>query len=84
MRLCVDFRKQNEMTKKCVYPLPNMNDCVETLAGNKLFSQLDMAGIFWQLLSSQLAKELTAFRTEDGQFQFTRMPFGLINALASL
>jgi len=71
------------MTKKCVYPLPNIEDCVETLAGKRFFSQLDMASGFWQLPVSQKARELTSFRTEDGQYQFTRMPFGLTNAPAS-
>lgn len=49
LRLCVDFRKLNDMTKKCVYPLPNIEDCIETLAGKRFFSQLDMASGFWQL-----------------------------------
>ena len=32
LRLCVDFRRLNDMTKKCVYPLPNVEKCIETLA----------------------------------------------------
>lgn len=83
LRLCVDFRRLNDATKKCVYPLPNVEDCIDTLAGKKYFSQLDMASGFWQLPLTSRAKELTSFRTEDGQYQFTRMPFGLTNAPAS-
>jgi hypothetical protein len=83
LRLCVDFRKLNDVTKKCKYPLPNVDDCVETLAGKRYFSKLDMASGFWQLPLTERARELTAFRTEDGHYQFTRMPFGLTNAPAS-
>lgn len=80
-RLCIDFRKLNEQTKKIVYPLPNIEDCLETLSGKRYFSQLDMASGFWPMENN--SKQLTAFRTEDGLYQFTRMPFGLTNAPAS-
>lgn len=83
MRLCVDFRKLNDATKKCKYPLPNVDDCIETLGGKRYFSKLDMASGFWQLPLTRRARELTAVRTEDGHFQFVRMPFGLCNAPAS-
>lgn len=43
MRLCVDFRKLNDLTKKTVYPLPNIEDCLETLAGKKYYSLIDFA-----------------------------------------
>lgn len=71
------------MTKKCSYPLPNTEDCMEPLSGNIFYSQLDMASGFWQIPLSQRAKELTAFRTDEGLYQFKRMPFGLCNAPAS-
>lgn len=83
LRLCVDFRRLNMVTKKTVYPLPNTEDCLETLAGKHYFSTIDFASGFWQIPVEESSKELTAFRTEDGQFQFCRMPFGLTNAPAS-
>ena len=82
-RLCLDFRKLNDVTKRSVYPLPNIEDCLESLAGKEYFSQLDFTSGFWQIPMEERSKELTAFRTEDGQFQFKRMPFGLTNAPAS-
>ena len=82
-RLCVDFRKLNDLTKKSVYPLPNIEDCLDSIAGKKIFSQMDFAAGFWQIPMEASSKELTAFRTEDGLFQFNRMPFGLTNAPAS-
>lgn len=83
LRICIDFRKLNLVTKKSSYPLPNIEDCLEPLTGNTFFSQLDLASGFWQIPISEKAKPLTSFRTEDGQFQFRRMPFGLCNAPAS-
>lgn len=82
-RLCVDFRKLNKMTKKNVYPLPNIDETLDSLAGNKYYSQLDFASGYWQIPMSENAKEKTAFKTEDGLFEFERMPFGLTNAPAS-
>ena len=82
-RLCIDFRKLNLMTKKTVYPLPNIEECLETLSGKTYFSQLDFASGFWQIPMHENSREMTAFRTEDGLFQFKRMPFGLTNAPAS-
>lgn len=83
MRLCADFRKLNEQTRKNVYPLPNIEDCLEPLCGNRYFSTLDLASGYWQISMAKEAREKTAFRTEDGHFQFCRMPFGLCNAPAS-
>lgn len=82
-RLCVDFRKLNNLTKKVAYPLPNIDGCLDTLAGKRYFSLIDFASGFWQVPMAPEARELTAFRTEDGQFQFKKMPFGLTNAPAT-
>ena len=82
-RLCIDFGKLNLVTKKVVYPLPNIDECLETLSGKTYFSQLDSKSGFWQIAMEKSSKELTAFRTEDGLFQFRRMPFGLTNAPAT-
>lgn len=82
-RVCIDFRKLNEKTKKNAYPLPDVDDCIETLAGKRFFSQIDFSSGFWQIPLETKSKEYTAFRTEDGHYQFRRMPFGLCNAPAS-
>lgn len=82
-RLCVDFRGLNAVTKKDSYPLPHVEACLEAVAGNKFYTLLDFAQGYWQIPLSERAKERTAFRTERGHWQFTRMPFGLCNAPAS-
>lgn len=71
-RICIDFRRLNEMIKKSSHPLPIIENCLEPLAGNEFFSQLDLASGFWQIPLSKRARELTAFRTEDGLFHFKK------------
>lgn len=82
-RLCIDFRRLNALTKKNCYPLPNIEQCIESLAGKRFFTQLDFASGYWQMPMASSSKELTAFRTTEGLYQFKRMPFGLTNAPAS-
>jgi len=82
-RLCIDFRELNAMTKKFVYPLPKIEDCIDTLAGNHFISLLDFSSGFHHLPLEEKSKELTAFKTEDGLFHYTRMPFDLANAPSS-
>lgn len=57
LRLCIDFRPLNTVTKKTSYPLPNAEDCLEPLCGNKFFTQLDLASGFWQIPMAPESKE---------------------------
>ena len=49
LRLCIDYRKLNELTIKNRYPLPRIDDMFDLLSGDKVFSQLDLATGFHQL-----------------------------------
>jgi len=82
-RLCIDFRKLNSVTKRDSFPLPNAEECLEHLAGNRYFSSLDFASVYWQLPVARESRELTAFRVDGQVYQFRRMPFGLTNAPAT-
>jgi len=83
LRLCVDYRKLNNVTKKDSYPLPRIDDMLETLSGSQWFSSLDLASGFWQVELDQTTKEKTAFVTKFGIYEFEVMPFGLCNAPAT-
>ena len=82
IRFCIDFRKLNSLTLKDAYPLPRIDECLESLGGSKWFSTLDLASGYWQCEVEESDRPKTAFSTHKGLFQFKVMPFGLSNAPA--
>ena len=82
-RMCIDFCKINQSTKKDVIPLPRTDDLLEALGGAQWFSSLDLALGYWQMQVKEEDRPKTAFSTRRGQFQWTVMPFGLTNGPAS-
>ena len=83
LRFCVDYRKVNELTRKDAYPLPRVDDTLETLSGSKWFSTLDLLSGYWQVKVEECDRDKTAFVTKEGLDEFKVMPFGLSNAPAT-
>ena len=83
-RFCVDYRKLNSVTKRDSYPLPRICDIMDTLGRSKIFSTMDLKSAYHQIPVHPADIEKTAFTCHRGLFEFTRMPFGLANAPASL
>ena len=82
-RFCVDFRRVNAVTKKDVYPLPRIDDILDTLGGAQYFSTLDLSSGYWQIELDPATRDKSAFTSHCGLYEFTRMPFGLCNAPAT-
>ena len=82
-RFCVDYRKLNSVTKKDVYPLPRIDDILDTLEGATYFTTLDLASGYWQIGLDPESAAKSAFITHRGLHEFARMPFGMCNAPAT-
>ncbi|KAL5474644.1 hypothetical protein EMCRGX_G026625 [Ephydatia muelleri] len=82
-RFCIDYRKVNSVTRKDAYPLPRVDDILDTLGGSKWFSTLDLKSGYWQVEVDSSSREKTAFTTSEGLYEFKVMPFGLCNAPAT-
>ena len=83
LRYCIDYRKLNDVTIKDSYPLPRIDESLDSLSNTKFFSTLDLASGYWQIGLDEDAKKKSAFCTTSGLFQFKVMPFGLTNAPAT-
>lgn len=82
-RMVIDYRKLNEVSKGDKYPIPNIVDILDKLGKSKYFSTLDLASGCHQIDVDPRDVEKTAFSTEEGHFEYLRMPIGLKNAPAT-
>lgn len=78
-RLCIDYRELNRKTKKDAHPIPLIEDILIQMKG-KYFSSIDLFSGYHQIPMDPNSIEKTAFVTYEGQWEYTRMPFGLCNA----
>lgn len=66
--------------KKDYYPLPRVEDQLDQLSGNTIFTSLDLAFGYYQIPIAEESRHKTAFETPDGLYEYNRIPFGLVNA----
>ena len=84
LRFCINFRRLNSRTKKDAYPLPQMQETMESMVGTQLFSTMDLKSGFWQVKMAKDSQQYTAFTVGSmGVYEFLRMPYGLCNAPAT-
>lgn len=79
-RFCIDYRLLNKHTVKDSFPLPRIDESIDSLDGAKYFCTLDLAAGYWQVPLDEEAKLKSAFVVPGGLYQFEVMPFGLCNA----
>ena len=82
-RVCIDYRKLNEATKKDHYPLPFTDQILDRLVGQKFYCFLDGYSRYNQIAVHEYDQEKTTFTCHVGTFAFKRMTFGLCNAPAT-
>ena len=82
-RVCIDYRKLNEATRKDHFPLPFIDQMIEKLSGHEYYCFLDGYSRYNQIPVAPEDQEKTTFTCLYGTFAYRRMPFGLCNAPAT-
>ena len=80
-RFCIDFRAVNLLVLRPSYPLPRIDDTIDSLSGSKFFSTVDLKSGYYQIPVAKEDRPKTAFSFPGGGlWQFKRMPMGLCNS----
>ncbi|GJT93681.1 reverse transcriptase domain-containing protein [Tanacetum coccineum] len=82
-RVCIDYRKLNDATRKDHFPLPFIDQMLKHLCGNEYYCFLDSFARFFQIPIALEDQEKTTFTCPYGTFAYRRMPFRLCNAPAT-
>ena len=82
-RMCIDYRRLNDATRKDHFPLPFIDEMLERLAGHDFYCFLDGYSGYNQICIDPMDIEKTAFTCPFGVFAYKKMPFGLCNAPAT-
>lgn len=80
LRVCLDSRRINALTKKDSYPMRNMGEIFHRLGKAKYYSVVDLKDAYFQIPLKEESRDFTAFRTPKGLYRFKVCPFGLTNA----
>lgn len=83
MRLCVDYRRLNEVTVGDSYPMPRIDELLHATKRTKFMSTIDLRSGYHQINVREEDRDITTFTTPFGTFRYRRMPFGLKNAPAT-
>jgi len=83
IRVCMDYRGLNRVTKKDRTPLPNIAEMRDRLHGAKIFTIIDIKNAYHRIRIAEGSIEKTGFRTRFGHFEYVVLPFGLTNAPAT-
>ena len=83
-RICVDYRKLNNVTVADPEPIKTPEDLLQRLEKSNYFSKIDLSKGYWQIPVAEENVKKTAFVTPNGNYEFIRMPFGMKNSGATL
>ena len=82
-RICMDYQKLNDATRKDHYPIPLIDQMLDRLAGQEYYCFLDGYSSYNQILIAPEDQEKTTFTCPYNTYAFKRMPYGLYNTLAT-
>ena len=82
-RVCIDYRRLNEITRKDHFPLPFMDQLLERISGYPFYYFLDGYSGYFQIEITVEDQEKITFTCPLGTYAYRRMPFGLCNAPAT-
>ncbi|UYV78547.1 K02A2.6-like [Cordylochernes scorpioides] len=80
MRLCIDFRRVNELVPSDLHPLPLIETVLDNLSKARVFSTVDISNAYYQIFIAEESQPLLSFVTQQGQYNFKRLPFGFKSA----
>jgi len=83
LRMVIDYRALNKLTKRNAFPLPRVDLLFDHLAGSKIFSLIDLRNAYHQCKLHPSDVPKTAFRTPFGHYEYLTLSFGLMNAPAA-
>ena len=83
IRVCGDFRKLNKIAEVDSYHIPLISEIIERVGNSSVLSKMDMCEGFHQVAMADDAEEKTAIVTHFGKMEYSRMPFGLVNATST-
>ena len=73
IRFCVDYRKVNQVAKFDAYPMPRVEEVLDSIGSEKFITTLDLARGYWQIPLAESSKEISAFTTPYGLYEFEVM-----------
>ncbi|KAL0427158.1 UNVERIFIED_CONTAM: Pro-Pol polyprotein [Sesamum latifolium] len=82
-RMCIDFRDLNKACPKDFYPLPRIDQLVNSTSDCELLSMMDASQGYHQIMLAPEDGKKVSFITSEGTFCYVAMPFGLKNADAT-